>query len=201
MTPQTPAVTPTAPAAPVPGRAPSAAAVSIADPYADLPSDADLIQQGGTAGFTIVKNLNAAREAYYKQQQEKIKLHQSALTGLASLAAGAHDEPSKVEAIAAAFNNQWIDAATRDQLMSHPYNKKEWDDFAVNSLEGSKRLDEVRAQVNQTALEKKQAHDQAMYPSEEAKAGRRGYKDTAGSQRNAADHTAAGDHQHRDGAA
>ena len=117
MTPQTPAVTPTAPAAPVPGRAPSAAAVSIADPYADLPSDAELIQQGGTAGFAIVKNLNAAREAYYKQQQEKIKLHQSALTGLASLAAGAHDEPSKVEAIAAAFNNKWIDAPTRDELM------------------------------------------------------------------------------------
>ena len=54
--------------------------------------------------------------------------------------------------------------------MSHPYNKKEWDDFAVNSLEGDKRLEELRKQVNQTALEKKQAHDQAMYPSEEAKA-------------------------------
>ena len=56
MTPQAPAVTPTAPAAPVPGRAPSAAAVSIPDPYAGLPSDAEIIRQGGTAGFAIAKN-------------------------------------------------------------------------------------------------------------------------------------------------
>ena len=90
------------------------------DLYAGLPSDAEIIRQGGTAGFAIAKNLNAGREAYYKQQQEKIKLHQAALTGLASLAAGAHDEPSKVEAIAAAFNNGWIDGPTRDQLYEPP---------------------------------------------------------------------------------
>lgn len=173
MTPQAqaaPAVTApaaTPPAAPTPAAAgPAMGAATVADPFASLPSYSDILRAAPTTGAAHIETISKAKKAYYDDLTEKAKAQQEQWDGLSRIAAGVHDEPSKFAGIAQAFTEGRITAAVRDQLLSHPYNKEEWDRFQTQALEGSKRLDEVRAQINQKAVEDKNAFEATLRPSQ-----------------------------------
>ena len=164
--PAAPAVTPGSAAA----VAPSIGAAPAADPFAGLPSTADLIRVGGATGLAYAENIAKAKKTYYDNLEAQHNANKAQVTDLATIASRVHDEPTKLAAIADAFNRKLITPEVRDQLQSHPYDKQEWDGFQTQALDSLQRIEQARAAVNQKALEEKQAHERAMYPSEEAKA-------------------------------
>lgn len=159
-----PAVTPNTPATAAPAAGPALGAATVTDPFANLPSYSDILRAAPTTGAAHIETISKARKAYWENVDQQHKAQQDHINDLATIASTVHDEPTKIAAIAEAFQRKLITPEVRDQLSSHPYNKQEWDGFNTQALDAAKRGEEARAQINQKITEEKDAFDKSMRP-------------------------------------
>src|SRR5215831_6061564 len=144
---------------------------SMEDPFAGLPSTAELMQAGGPRGLALAKEFQALREQHYKATTEANVAQQGRLDRLASYMSTAHDETSKNAAVmqAASGPDPLLTPDQARQLINTPYNKEELDRYQTAALKAKERLEEDRAQKNQLFLDREHQHQIDMMGPQERK--------------------------------
>ena len=181
-------ITPLAPAQPItpsaPVRAPAAQApaASAAPPaatampplksYTPMPQldYGAILRNMPMSGINVINTANQVANAQLTRQENEIKLEQAKYGRMASIAAGAYDEPSKLKAVATAFNEGLITPAERDRLQSTPYNKAEWDSLVQRGGDVNKYFENELKKVETAKAQEELRHNQIMNPPLEAEA-------------------------------
>jgi hypothetical protein len=129
-----------------------------------------IFQIAPNLGPAFLKNLHEIRKSAYEESEQGLKVQQAKIDAMATLASGATDDTTKVPVIAKAYQNGYIDQATRDHLLQTPYNADEWRNFQTQAETATQRIADIREQKRLDWEAQRQKHEAAMYPSQEQKA-------------------------------